>query len=50
MNLIEASIETKVDKRTMKLKLEDKLDSNLFYRAFPRLQAPIDFMKGLIKE
>jgi hypothetical protein len=43
-------MESKVDKKQFKIDLADKLDSDLFYRAFPRNSNPVDFMKGLIKE
>ena len=50
MQEIRFSMESKADKKQMKIDMADKLDCNLFYRAFPHGQAPIDFMKGLIKE
>jgi hypothetical protein len=34
----------------MKVALMEKLDEHLYYRAFPRGEAPRDFLKGLIKE
>ena len=49
MTKLTATVDEKISIKEMRERLEEKVDLSRFQRAFPPDQAPLDFLKGLIK-
>jgi len=49
MTKLTATVDEKISIKEMRERLEEKVDLSRFKRAFPPDQAPLDFLKGLIK-